>query len=362
MLRVSSEVQESVRQIRNLVAALKHTIEGYERTIELMAACAVAGEPLLLLGEPGVGKNMLVTQFFKGMGLPQGPDGYFEKCFHPFLDPSEVYGPWDINRLTQSVNGRGEYVRLVEGYLPSARAAFLDDIFLASPDFLLTTLSILADRIFHNGPFVYRSPLSIVIAASNDLPRHDRLRAVLNRLPIRAVAEEFHNPEALAKVLAKSTRLWCEHLSSHLALGNGKDRSICTFDDFVRCRKALLFKVPDDFTEQPFVKLYTTCLDSLQKHPGGIVVPQQRPSKVAYVVMRALALLRREDPEPHEAEIRVVEHIFSTPEAMGIIQDELNQQRLPEWEYLPETELDMGESITNTLEQTLDSPFQRRHP
>ncbi|HUW59111.1 MAG TPA: AAA family ATPase [Planctomycetota bacterium] len=327
MSTVPNRVRKSVGRIRQLAADLKRSFEGNERLIEVMAACAVVHEPLLIIGEPGSGKTRMAYRFVELIGIRRGEsNGFFEKCFHPYISLEAVFGPLSFSRLTGTPS---EYVRLVEGYLPSARVAFLDDIFSASPDFLLTLLSIVEDRVYQNGRELYRSPLAVVIAACNDLPREYRLRALANRLPIRAVSEEISGPEMRARMLVKSNRLWLER-----SAGNGRESS-CTFQDLTTCWEACRLEVPDDFDQTAFGKAYVNCLDSVARHPGPIAEPNARTQQKLLEVMRALALLRREDPEPTEAEIRLVEHIFTTPDARQELTDELDQQGIPEWEYLP---------------------------
>lgn len=328
---------------------MKKAFAGNERLIELMAACGIAQEPLLIVGEPGTGKTLSAVRFLEGIGLRRGePLGFYEKCFNPYIEPSEVYGPLDFALLTggETKKGSSEYRRLTAGYLPSARAAFLDDLFAASPDFLLTFLSILEYRVYHNGPAVEPSPLSIIVVASNDVPRHQRLRALVSRLPIRVVAEDIGGVDSRANVLAKSYRLWGDRMKARQerptkqggetaeARVGGNGESACTFQDFEICSQALCHNEHDDLKDVPLVKKYVQCLDALARHSGQIATPNARTQQKAFVVMRALALLRRDNPRPEEEEIRILEHIFNFPEDRQAIRDELNGQNIPDWQYL----------------------------
>src|SRR5689334_8522158 len=99
-IMINADCRRSLERIRHLVTNIKNRFWGNERCIELMAACAIASEPLLILGDPGTGKTSMATMFFEGIGLDRGvPYGYFEKCLHPYMDPSEVYGPLDFQKL-----------------------------------------------------------------------------------------------------------------------------------------------------------------------------------------------------------------------------------------------------------------------
>lgn len=333
------KVETAVNNIRKLVQEMKKRFEGNEQVIELMAACATAQQPVLILGQPGTGKTTMATTFLELTGLKRGEvDGFFEKSFHPYIELSDVFGPLDFKKLRAEKEQRSEYVRLVEGYLPSVRAAFLDDIFSASPDFLLTLLSILENRIYFNGPKVYPSPLSIIFAASNDLPSDEKLSALRNRLPIRVVTDEINDVEMRARMLRKSNQIWYERVRARTDGKAAMQKQICSFDDFTTCSARLLFNVvPGDFETNPFVKQYVECLDCIAKNPAQIAIPNARSQQKFYEVMRALSLLRREEPDPTSAELRVLEFMFenSSPETRNSLHHELNQQSIPEWEPIP---------------------------
>src|SRR6516225_6488699 len=93
-----------------------------QELIDLMLVTAVAGEPLLLVGAPGTAKSDLVLKFKDALGL--GEEDYFEYMLTRFTEPSEIIGPIDISQLRE-----GRYIRREQGKLPTARLAFLDEIF-----------------------------------------------------------------------------------------------------------------------------------------------------------------------------------------------------------------------------------------
>ena len=57
---IGDDSSASIKRVRRLVARIKSRFWKNERCIELMAACAVAGEPLLILGDPGTAKSQLL--------------------------------------------------------------------------------------------------------------------------------------------------------------------------------------------------------------------------------------------------------------------------------------------------------------
>ena len=72
--------------------------------------------------------------------------------------------------------------------MPSSRIVFLDEIFKANSSILNTLLTILNERVFHNGLKREKTPLISLIGASNELPfENDELTALYDRFLIRAV-------------------------------------------------------------------------------------------------------------------------------------------------------------------------------
>jgi MoxR-like ATPase len=104
-----------------------------------MVVAAVAQEPLLLVGPPGTAKSDLVLKFKDALGLAD--EDYFEYMLTRFTEPSEIIGPIDINQLRD-----GRYIRREKGKLPTARLAFLDEIFKSNSAILNILLTIINEK------------------------------------------------------------------------------------------------------------------------------------------------------------------------------------------------------------------------
>jgi len=96
-------------------------------------------------------------------------------------------------------------VRCIEGFLPTATVAFLDEIFKANSAILNTLLTILNERQFDNGAGSKRfdCPLKCVIGASNELPESDELDALLDRFLLRAQVSPVSD-DGLLKILSST--------------------------------------------------------------------------------------------------------------------------------------------------------------
>src|SRR5262245_21867948 len=134
---------ESLRKRINLFRqSLGRFFVAKQELIDLMVVAAIAQEPLLLVGPPGTAKSDLVLKFKDALGLAD--EDYFEYMLTRFTEPSEIIGPIDINLLRE-----GRYIRREQGKLPTAKLAFLDEIFKSNSAILNILLTIINERKFY---------------------------------------------------------------------------------------------------------------------------------------------------------------------------------------------------------------------
>jgi MoxR-like ATPase len=150
-----------------------------QELIDLMLVAAVASEPLLLVGPPGTAKSDLVLKFKDALGL--GEDDYFEYMLTRFTEPSEIVGPIDIAQLRE-----GRYVRREQGKLPTARLAFLDEIFKSNSAILNILLTIINERKFYQDGVPQPVRLRVLFAATNEIPEQTELAALKDRFCLKA--------------------------------------------------------------------------------------------------------------------------------------------------------------------------------
>jgi MoxR-like ATPase len=170
-------MEQMKRRMDAAVAALEARFLEREELIRLALLGVLSGENVLLVGPPGTAKSQLARAV---SGL-FGGEGWFEYLLTRFTTPDEVFGPVSLRELKQD-----RYVRQTEGYLPSARFAFLDEIFKSGSAILNALLSLLNERVYYNGREKEASPLLCLLAASNELPEENEgLSALYDRFLIR---------------------------------------------------------------------------------------------------------------------------------------------------------------------------------
>ncbi|MBD5328035.1 MAG: AAA domain-containing protein [Bacteroides sp.] len=182
------------KHIASLIKWMSQGVYEKEQIIAMALLCAVAGENMFLLGPPGTAKSMVASRLKK---VFRGGKS-FDYLMSRFSTPDEIFGPISISRL----KNEDRYERLTAGYLPEADVVFLDEIWKAGPSIQNTLLTVINEHIFHNGGQVVRTPLKVLIAASNELPAKDEgLEALWDRFLVRMVSNCIESDAAFFKMI-----------------------------------------------------------------------------------------------------------------------------------------------------------------
>src|SRR6476619_74842 len=176
---LQSEAEELRRKINRFCTSLGRFFVQKQEIIDLMVVAAVAQEPLLLVGPPGTAKSDLVLKFKDALGIAE--EDYFEYMLTRFTEPSEIIGPIDINQLRD-----GRYIRREQGKLPTARLAFLDEIFKSNSAILNILLTIINERKFYQDGAPMPVRLRVQFAATTEIPEQAELAALKDRFCLKA--------------------------------------------------------------------------------------------------------------------------------------------------------------------------------
>src|SRR5262249_46141758 len=98
-----------------------------------------------------------------------------------FTEPSEIVGPIDIAQLRE-----GRYIRREQGKLPTARLAFLDEIFKSNSAILNILLTIINEKKFYQDGQPQPVKLRVLFAATNEIPEQAELAALKDRFALKA--------------------------------------------------------------------------------------------------------------------------------------------------------------------------------
>jgi MoxR-like ATPase len=172
-------------RLRVHMTALAHGLLERETAVRLLLLGALAGEHVLLIGPPGTAKSELARRLHRCIA----GTAYFERLLTRFSTPEELFGPLSLKALEDD-----RYERLVDGYLPTAGIAFLDEVFKANSAILNALLTLLNEREFDNGAGRRPTPLVCLVGATNEAPADESLLAFhdrfLLRVPVAPVGDE----------------------------------------------------------------------------------------------------------------------------------------------------------------------------
>src|SRR5262249_30800832 len=94
---------------------------------------------------------------------------------------AENIGPIDIGKLRD-----GQYIRREQGKLPTARLAFLDEIFKSNSAILNILLTIINEKKFYQDGKPMPVRLRVLFAATNEIPEQVELAALKDRFCLKA--------------------------------------------------------------------------------------------------------------------------------------------------------------------------------
>ena len=299
--QLQGEAQALREKLNRFRLALGRHFVDKQALVDLMLVAAVAQEPLLLVGPPGTAKSDLVVKFREALGI-EGRDS-FEYLLTRFTEPSEVLGPIDINELRE-----GRYLRREQGKLPTARLAFLDEIFKASSAILNALLTVINERKFYQDGVPVPVKLKILFAATNEIPEHSELGALKDRFVLKAACrsvQETHFIELLDAGLEAQTnkdlnrKPWAEglatlddllkahrYLTLLMARKEPKDRDLFFREEIMReFRRVIRTVVREDevfISDRKLIKLYRLLRTRAWLFHGG-AVEREDLSLLAYL-------------------------------------------------------------------------------
>lgn len=190
---INSQNHTMQERISNLLQQLNTHMHERERILAITLLGAISGQNTFLYGPPGTAKSLISRR----LACAFENSNYFECLMNRFTTPEEIFGPISIQELKAD-----RYIRQVEGYLPTANFAFLDEIWKSSPAILNNLLTIINEHIFKNGNERIDVPLKSLISASNEVPAENQgLDALYDRFILRLLVPPIQKNDNFNQLL-----------------------------------------------------------------------------------------------------------------------------------------------------------------
>lgn len=218
---MSTSAPNAAARLRDAIREASDGLIERDHLAELMILAAVAQEHLLVIGPPGTAKSAIVRRMAQSLG-----GNYFEYLLGRFTEPSELFGPVNLNKLRE-----GLVETDIGGMLPEADVAFLDEVFLGSTAILNTLLGILNERQFRRGHTRIQCPLRLCVAAANGLPEDESLAAFADRFLLHVFVEAVPDTR-LEDLLAGGWQVGQHKISprAELSIVDALNRALPTVD------------------------------------------------------------------------------------------------------------------------------------
>ncbi len=282
---------------------LKQDFVGKAQVVDLMIISLLAREHLLLVGPPGTAKSELVKRFVLLLGARKDAGDLFEYLLTRFTEPNEIFGPIDIRQFQSGI-----FTRNIEGALPKARIAFLDEVFKANSAILNALLTILNERFFFNGLQQVPVPLNSVFGATNEVPDGDDLAALLDRFLLRVRTDNVEERRFL-DLLNAGWNIERERIR------RGRNEEIAPVLDSLDDLAVAYYSLETvDLTG-----IYDEYRELVRQIRGeGITLSDRRAVKLLKLI--AAATLLRQERVATPADLWVLFHIWNKPEQIPALQ------------------------------------------
>jgi len=193
----SNDVSTIARRLKD---ELDKYVIGNEDVKTAVIVGLLTGFPTLLIGDPGTAKTYTIELLSRMIGDIK-PEELFIVLAHEAMTPEDIFGNVNLKKLREE--GVLEYI--TEGFLPSAKLVFIDEIFKSNKVLAESLFRAINEKKFRNGSKEISLPWLAFYSASNEVRVNTQAdRAFLDRFKIFATVlspnlEDLENLDSVAE-------------------------------------------------------------------------------------------------------------------------------------------------------------------
>jgi MoxR-like ATPase len=291
----TAKIARAKRAFQTLNAQMNGAYLEKTAEIKILQVALIAEEPVVFLGEAGIGKTAISKSFAKALEYDANSLGFYEYLLNRFTTPAELFGTVSLKKLREN----DVYAINPAGKMPEANVAFLDEIFKCNSATLNALLTILNEREFDNGEGRVSVPLELCIGASNEMPEEDcGLEPLWDRFVLRYWSDDIAREDSFLSLLTGE--------------GIGKvDEGIVSREDIATLRE-LRDQVDINSVLPVFLELRTALKEK------AIRVSSRRWRKAMRCVKAAAALAGRNRAVPSDCQV-LAAVLWDQPDQCGAI-------------------------------------------
>lgn len=188
-------LESAAQRLRAAMAELETVFVNRTEEIAGLTLAVATGQHILLEGKPGVAKSDLAREVFLRIEGAR----FYDKMFNKGTSHDDVFGPTLMERYKQGV-----WEHNIEGALPTAHFANLEELGRASDVLLPSMMTVLNERIFHNGNNLVKCPLITAFATTNFLSDEEELAAFNDRWLVHMIVKPLENAQQKGEMILRS--------------------------------------------------------------------------------------------------------------------------------------------------------------
>jgi len=238
----NTEVPSPSVDVSAIATRLKEELDKYVVGNEDVKTAVITGLllgfPTLLIGDPGTAKTYTIEILSK-MIAGIRPEELFIVLAHEAMTPEDIFGNVNLKKLREE--GVVEYI--TEGFLPSAKLIFIDEIFKSNKVLAESLFRAINEKKFRNGSKEVSLPWLAFFSASNEVRVNTQAdRAFLDRFKIFATVlspnlEDLENLKPVAeryyKVLTANKPTSIPIITSYEEIKKIQDKILSDYTKYV---------------------------------------------------------------------------------------------------------------------------------